>query len=128
MDKRLAWGCLRMFVALNDHRLDLADNETVNQTAGALCRRREEMGGVSVVVTGKSSAHHSLPVGADSIEPCVGNFVDKSMAAEFDDEPGDAFVSSVGLVAIGRGAAVEPAGEISVAEVVHGVLARPAQP
>ena len=31
-NKRLAWGCLRMFVALNDHRLDVPDNEAINQT------------------------------------------------------------------------------------------------
>ena len=30
-NKRLAWGCLRMFVALNDHRVDLTDDEAVNQ-------------------------------------------------------------------------------------------------
>ena len=30
-NKRLAWACLRMFVALNDRGIDIADDEAVDQ-------------------------------------------------------------------------------------------------
>jgi death on curing protein len=30
-NKRLAWACLRMFIVLNNHQLDVSDDDAVNQ-------------------------------------------------------------------------------------------------
>lgn len=30
-NKRLAWGCLQMFIALNNHQLEVSDDDAVNQ-------------------------------------------------------------------------------------------------
>ena len=59
---------------------------------------QEEAGGVLVVVDGERGGHDSLSVGGDAVEAGSGDFGDQGVAAEFDDEPGDSFASSLGFV------------------------------
>lgn len=72
--------------------------------------------GELVVVEGDGSGHDALAVAGDAVSAGAGNLGDEAVAAEFDDEPGDAFASSSGVVAIQGPSWVEPAGDVSVAE------------
>jgi hypothetical protein len=57
-----------------------------------------------------------------SVETGSGDLGNEAVAAEFDDESGDAFASPVGLVGVGRWTSVEAQCEVAVFEAVDGVL------
>ncbi len=72
---------------------------------------------------GECGGHDSLTVGGDAVEAGSGDFGHESVAAEFDDEPGDSLASSMGLVSVMGWSAVEAGDQVGVSEPVHGVLA-----
>ena len=72
---------------------------------------------------GDGGGHDALAVAGDAVAASAGDLGDEAVAAEFDDESGDAFASSVGFVAVGGWSPVETVGDVDVAETADGVLA-----
>jgi hypothetical protein len=80
-------------------------------------------GGEVVVVDGDGGVEDAVAVGGDAVEPGPWDFGDEAVAAELDDEPGDALATAVGYFdAVGL-SGVEPGGEVVVAESGDGVFA-----
>src|SRR4029453_7066597 len=79
--------------------------------------------GEAVVVECDGGCHDALAVAGDAVAASAWDLGAEAVAAEFDDEPGDAFASSVGLVTAGGLSWVEPFGDVGVAEAADGVLA-----
>jgi hypothetical protein len=74
------------------------------------------------VVEGEGGGHDALAVAGDAVAASAWDLGDEAVAAELDDEPGGSFASSPGLVAVVGPSGVEPAGDVSVAEALDGVL------
>ena len=76
-----------------------------------------------MVVHGDGGVEDAVAVGGDAVEASPWDFGDEAVAAEFDDESGDALAAAVGVLDAVGWSGVEPCRDVVVAEPDDGVLA-----